>query len=142
MHFGPRAEKFDRDIKQLELRLEDLEARALVNGKDLSQDETYQKPKAEFGKRFGGQVLDTMGIENFASVPATEGPKLAAALEQHVREYAVEILNGQRAEELVPAGEPGGLVDVRLAGGASLRARSVVLSTGARWRNSSPRWRR
>ncbi len=86
-------------------------------------------------ERFGGQVLDTMGIENFVSVTATEGPKLAAALEQHVREYAVEIMNLQRAEALVPASAQGGPVEVRLASGATLRSRSVVLSTGARWRS-------
>ena len=86
-------------------------------------------------ERFGGQVLDTMGIENFISVKETEGPKLATALEQHVRAYDVDIMNLQRAEKLVPASEPGGLVEVQLAGGASLKARSVVLATGARWRN-------
>ena len=85
-------------------------------------------------ERFGGQVLDTMGIENFISVKATEGPQLAVALEQHVREYEVDVMNLQRAEKLIPASEPGGLIEVQLAGGATLRARSVVLSTGARWR--------
>ncbi len=85
-------------------------------------------------ERFGGQVLDTMAIENFISVPHTEGPKLAAALEQHVKDYDVDIMNLQRAEALVPAAAPGGLIEVRLAGGAALKARSVVLSTGARWR--------
>jgi alkyl hydroperoxide reductase subunit F len=85
-------------------------------------------------ERFGGQVLDTMGIENFVSVKETEGPKLAAALEQHVREYDVDVMNLQRAEKLVPAG-PDGLVEVRLANGASLRSRTVILSTGARWRS-------
>ncbi len=86
-------------------------------------------------ERFGGQVLDTMAIENFVSVSQTEGPKFVAALEQHVRGYDVEILNAQRAAELVPAVEPGGLAEVRLANGARLKARSVILSTGARWRN-------
>jgi len=85
-------------------------------------------------ERFGGQVLDTLGIENFISVPHTEGPKMAAALEQHVREYDVDIMDRQRAERLVPASAPGGLVEVGLAGGAVLRARTVVLSPGARWR--------
>ena len=84
-------------------------------------------------ERFGGQVLDTMSIENFISVPHTEGPKLATALEQHVREYDVDIMNLQRAEALVPAGDDG-LVEVKLANGASLRSKTVVLSTGARWR--------
>ncbi|SOE00348.1 alkyl hydroperoxide reductase subunit F [Caenispirillum bisanense] len=85
-------------------------------------------------ERFGGQVLDTMGIENFISVSHTEGPKLAAQLEQHVRDYDVDIMNLQRAETLVPATETGGLIEVHLASGAVLKSRSVVLSTGARWR--------
>jgi alkyl hydroperoxide reductase subunit F len=85
-------------------------------------------------ERFGGQVLDTMAIENFVSVPYTEGPKLAAALEQHVKEYEVDLMHLQRATRLVPADEPGGLVTVELENGAALRSRSVVLSTGARWR--------
>lgn len=84
-------------------------------------------------ERFGGQVLDTMAIENFISVKETEGPKLAAALEQHVREYEVDIMNLQHATALVPAGEDG-LVEIKLENGASLKSRSVILSTGARWR--------
>ena len=86
-------------------------------------------------ERFGGQVLDTMAIENFISVPYTEGPKLAAALEQHVHEYDVDVMNLQRAEQLIPADEPGGLHEVRLANGATLKSKTVILSTGARWRN-------
>lgn len=85
-------------------------------------------------ERFGGQVADTMGIENLISVPYTEGPKLVAAMEQHVNEYDVDIMNMQRAEKLIPASQPGGLHEVRLANGASLKSRTVVLSTGARWR--------
>ena len=85
-------------------------------------------------ERFGGQVLDTLAIENFVSVQYTEGPKLGVALEQHVREYDVDVMNLQRAEQLIPASGPGGLIEVRLASGASLKSRSVVLSTGARWR--------
>jgi alkyl hydroperoxide reductase subunit F len=81
-------------------------------------------------ERFGGQVLDTMGIENFISVQETEGPKLAAQLEQHVRQYEVDVMNLQRAEQLIP----GELIEVKLASGASLKSRTVILSTGARWR--------
>ena len=84
-------------------------------------------------ERFGGQVLDTLAIENLVSVPHTEGPKLAAALEQHVREYEVDIMNLQRAQALVPAGDDG-LAAVRLASGATLKAKSVIIATGARWR--------
>ena len=85
-------------------------------------------------ERFGGQVADTMGIENLISVPYTEGPKLVAAMEQHVNEYEVDIMNMQRAEKLIPAEQTGGLHEVRLANGGSLKARTVILSTGARWR--------
>ncbi|MBB4631646.1 alkyl hydroperoxide reductase subunit F [Sphingosinicella soli] len=85
-------------------------------------------------ERFGGQVLDTMGIENFISVQHTEGPKLAAQLENHVRDYDADIMNLQKAEKLIPARVPGGLHEVRLENGASLKARTVVLATGARWR--------
>jgi alkyl hydroperoxide reductase subunit F len=84
-------------------------------------------------ERFGGQVLDTLGIENFISVKETEGPKLAAALEQHVREYAVDIINLQRAEALLPAGSDG-LHQVRLASGAVLKSKTLIVATGARWR--------
>ncbi|HWP20774.1 MAG TPA: alkyl hydroperoxide reductase subunit F [Burkholderiaceae bacterium] len=86
-------------------------------------------------ERFGGQVLDTLGIENYISIKETEGPKFAAALEQHVRHYEVDIMNAQRAEKLVPAAAEGGLAEVHLANGGVLKARSVILSTGARWRN-------
>ena len=85
-------------------------------------------------ERFGGQVLDTMAIENFVSVQETEGPKLARQLEEHVKQYDVDIMNLQRASSLIPAIEPGGLHEIRFDGGASLKARSVILSTGARWR--------
>ena len=87
-------------------------------------------------ERFGGQVLDTMAIENFISVPYTEGPKFAAALEHHVKQYDVDVMNLQRAPKLVPAEErEDGYVSVELANGASVQARSVILSTGARWRH-------
>ena len=85
-------------------------------------------------ERFGGQVLDTMAIENFVSVPHTEGPKLAAALETHVADYGVDVMKLQRATALVPATAYGDPIEVKLASGASLKAKSVVLSTGARWR--------
>ena len=82
-------------------------------------------------ERFGGQVLDTMAIENFISVSETEGPKMVAQLEQHVRQYEVDIMNLQRAEKLVSGGE---LIEIQLANGPSLKSRTVILSTGARWR--------
>jgi len=82
-------------------------------------------------ERFGGQVLDTLAIENFISVKETEGPRLAAALEEHVKQYDVDIVNLQRAEALVP----GDLIEIKLASGASLKSKTVILSTGARWRD-------
>ncbi|WP_444939513.1 alkyl hydroperoxide reductase subunit F [Microbulbifer sp. JMSA002] len=81
-------------------------------------------------ERFGGQVMDTVGIENFISVPYTEGPKLAASLEQHVKEYGVDIITDQRAANL----QRNELVDIELKSGATLSCSSVVLATGARWR--------
>ena len=85
-------------------------------------------------ERFGGQVLDTMAIENFISVQETDGPKLARGLEEHVRQYEVDIMNLQRASALIPAQEAGGLHEVVLENGASLKSKTLVLSTGARWR--------
>jgi alkyl hydroperoxide reductase subunit F len=81
-------------------------------------------------ERFGGQVLDTLAIENFVSVKETEGPQFATALEQHVKSYDVDIMDVQRAEALVP----GAIHEVRLANGAVLKAKTIVLATGARWR--------
>ena len=85
-------------------------------------------------ERFGGQVLVTMAIENFISVQETEGPKLARALEEHVKQYDVDIMNLQRASAIVPAEHAGGLHEVRFDSGASLKAKTLILATGARWR--------
>ncbi|HJE71107.1 alkyl hydroperoxide reductase subunit F, partial [Pseudomonas oryzihabitans] len=85
-------------------------------------------------ERFGGQVLDTLAIENFISIKETEGPKLAMALEEHVKQYEVDIMNLQRAEQLIPAHEAGGLHEVRFTDGGSLKAKTLILATGARWR--------
>ncbi len=86
-------------------------------------------------ERFGGQTNDTMAIENYISVLETDGPKFAAALEQQVRHYGVDIMNLQRAAKVTPASEQGGLVQVQMENGGILKARTVILSTGARWRN-------
>ncbi|UTG83218.1 alkyl hydroperoxide reductase subunit F [Bacillus paranthracis] len=82
-------------------------------------------------ERFGGQVMDTMGIENFISVKHTEGPKLVASLEEHVKEYDIDVMNLQRAKRL----EKKELIEVELENGAILKSKSVIVSTGARWRN-------
>ncbi|MBV1775383.1 alkyl hydroperoxide reductase subunit F [Burkholderiaceae bacterium DAT-1] len=84
--------------------------------------------------RFGGQVLDTLGIENFISVKATEGPKLAMALEQHVKDYEVDIMSGQRVSKIEPAAQTGGLHTVITESGATLKAKALIVATGARWR--------
>jgi alkyl hydroperoxide reductase subunit F len=86
-------------------------------------------------ERFGGQTNDTMAIENYISVLETDGPKFALALEAQVRHYDVDIMNLQKAERIVPAATPGGLVAVHMENGGVLQARSVIVSTGARWRN-------
>ncbi|MBS4161262.1 alkyl hydroperoxide reductase subunit F, partial [Klebsiella pneumoniae] len=82
-------------------------------------------------ERFGGQVLDTMSIENFISVKRTEGPKLAASLEEHVKDYDIDVMNLQRAKGL----EKKDLFELELENGAVLKSKTVILSTGARWRN-------
>ena len=86
-------------------------------------------------ERFGGQTNDTMAIENYISVLETDGPKFAAALEAQVRHYEVDLMNLQRADQLIPASEPGGLIELQMANGGTLKSKSVILSTGARWRN-------
>ena len=90
-------------------------------------------------ERFGGQVNDTLAIENFISVKETEGPKLVAALEEHVKAYDVDIMTLQRAVGLAePAkadNKHAGLIEVKLENGATLRSKSVILATGARWKN-------
>ena len=87
-------------------------------------------------ERFGGQVLDTLGIENFISIKETEGPKFAHALEEHVRNYDVDIMNLQRAKALIPnTGAGKDMIEIQLESGATLKSKSVIISTGARWRN-------
>jgi len=82
-------------------------------------------------ERFGGQTLDTLAIENFVSVLATEGPKFASALEQHTKHYDVDIMNLQSAKALTTG---DGMVEIELVNGGKLKSKSVILSTGARWR--------
>ena len=82
-------------------------------------------------ERFGGQVLDTLAIENFVSIKATEGPQFATALEQHVKEYEVDIMDVERATQLVPGAKH---IEIKLANGATLKSKTIVLATGARWR--------
>jgi alkyl hydroperoxide reductase subunit F len=84
-------------------------------------------------ERFGGQVLDTLAIENFISVKETEGPKFALALEEHARQYGVDIINLQKVSRVVPA-EAGKLAEIELENGGVLKAKSVILATGAKWR--------
>ncbi|MBP1970163.1 alkyl hydroperoxide reductase subunit F [Virgibacillus natechei] len=81
-------------------------------------------------ERFGGQVNDTAGIENFISVKRTEGPKFVASLEEHVKDYDIDVMNLQRAKRI----EKKDMVEIELENGAVLKGKSVILSTGARWR--------
>ena len=80
--------------------------------------------------KFGGQVAETVGIENFISVAKTEGPKLVANLENHVKDYDVDVMENQKAIKLAA----NGLFDVELENGATLQSKTVLLATGARWR--------
>lgn len=80
--------------------------------------------------RFGGQVLDTLAIENFVSMKETDGPKFAVALEEHVKHYEVDIMNTQRASKLTS----GKLIEITTETGAVLKSKTVIIATGARWR--------
>ncbi|MDE2422759.1 MAG: alkyl hydroperoxide reductase subunit F [Betaproteobacteria bacterium] len=82
-------------------------------------------------ERFGGQVMDTLGIENLIGTPYTEGPKLVASLEEHVKHYTVDVMNLQRAKAL----RRNGLIEVELESGATLKSKTVIVATGARWKN-------
>lgn len=82
-------------------------------------------------ERFGGQVMDTMGIENLIGTKYTEGPKLVAQLEEHVKEYDVDVMNLQRAKSITRRD----MIEVELESGARLKSKTVIISTGARWRN-------
>lgn len=84
--------------------------------------------------RFGGQVMDTMSIENFISVKETDGPKLVAALEEHVKTYDIDVVNLQRAEALIHPAINSDLITVKLESGATLKSKAVIIATGAHWR--------
>ncbi len=82
-------------------------------------------------ERFGGQVNDTLAIENIIGTKATEGPKFVASLEEHVKDYPIDVINNQRVVSLTKKE----LIEIELANGAILKSKTVVLATGARWRN-------
>ncbi|MBD8499696.1 alkyl hydroperoxide reductase subunit F [Paenibacillus arenosi] len=82
-------------------------------------------------ERFGGQVNDTLGIENFISVKYTEGPKLVASIEEQVKEYGIDVMKTQRAARL----DKNDFIEIELENGAVLKSKTVIISTGARWRN-------
>ncbi|MEM7687841.1 MAG: alkyl hydroperoxide reductase subunit F [Pseudomonadota bacterium] len=86
-------------------------------------------------ERFGGQLQDTLGIENLPGTAYTEGPKLSDELKGQVNENAIDMMDLALAKSLTPASEVGGMHEIHFENGATLRARSIILSTGARWRN-------
>src|SRR5690606_9446155 len=83
-------------------------------------------------ERFGGQILDTATIEDFISVKETEGTKLAAQLEEHAKDYDIDIINLQTVKGVEKKDE---FVEVELENGAVLKSKTIILSTGAKWRN-------
>ncbi|MGG4607228.1 alkyl hydroperoxide reductase subunit F [Providencia sp. Me31A] len=87
------------------------------------------------GERFGGQVMDTVDIENYISVIKTEGAIFAGALKNHVDDYSVDVIDGQSVTKLIPAEEIGGLHHIETASGGVMKSRSIIITTGARWRN-------
>lgn len=87
------------------------------------------------GERFGGQVMDTVDIENYISVLKTEGAILAGALKNHVDSYNVDVIDGKSVTKLIPAEQIGGYHQIETASGGVMKARSIIIATGARWRN-------
>ena len=79
---------------------------------------------------FGGQVKDTMGIENLISVPKTTGPELVGNLMEHVNDYDITLKEHVRVENI----EKGNVKTITLSSGEQIRTRSLVVATGARWR--------
>ncbi|MGX7162943.1 alkyl hydroperoxide reductase subunit F [Enterococcus massiliensis] len=82
---------------------------------------------------FGGQVLETLGIENMIGTPYVEGPQLMHQVEEHVQKYAVDIMKGQRAKDIRKT--DSNLIEVELENGAVLKTKAAILATGAHWRN-------
>jgi NADH-dependent peroxiredoxin subunit F len=82
-------------------------------------------------QRFGGQLQDTLGIENLIGTTYTEGARLSAELEKHARSYPIELLEHRRVERVVDEGPEKELL---IQGGERIRARTLVVATGAKWR--------
>ena len=87
---------------------------------------------ALIAERFGGQILDTVGIDNIAGTLHTEGVLLAQNMEAHCREYNVEIIK----KEKVVSFKRADLVEVTLESGATLKSKTLIIATGAKWRNT------
>lgn len=80
--------------------------------------------------RFGGQVKDTMGIENFISVPKTTGPELTKSMLQHLNEYEVTL----KEHLSVSSVEQGEIKKLVLTNGETIDTKTIIIATGARWR--------
>lgn len=89
---------------------------------------------ALIAEKFGGQVQDTKGIENLISVTYTEGPQLAAQLHQHVSSYPIQILEHRRVIKLEKEKSKNSISTLHLEGGDKITAKSLILATGAKWR--------
>ncbi len=83
--------------------------------------------------RLGGQLQDTKGIENMISIPYTEGPQLTADLQKHMDAYEIELLEHRRVTKVEPHGK-GEPVALTLDSGETLTAGSLIIATGAKWR--------
>ncbi len=84
-------------------------------------------------ERMGGQVMDTVGIENLIGTKYTEGATLGRQLEEHAKQYPIEFIVGQKVQKLDKDGD--GLSSITLANGSRMHSKSVIIATGARWRN-------
>lgn len=86
---------------------------------------------AVVAERIGGQVNETMGIENLISVPRTTGKELARDLKSHLAAYHIDILENRRIEKAEVVGE---MKVLSVKGGESYKAPVLIIATGANWR--------
>jgi alkyl hydroperoxide reductase subunit F len=86
---------------------------------------------AVVAERIGGQVKETVGIENLISIPYITGEQLADNLKKHLQHYTVDFLEHRKVEKLETDGKEK---IVSTGGGEKFIAPAVIIATGASWR--------
>ncbi|TKB44202.1 alkyl hydroperoxide reductase subunit F [Thalassotalea mangrovi] len=80
--------------------------------------------------RIGGQVKDTVGIENLISVSKTTGTELTGNLINHLNDYEINLREHIRVDRI----EKGTLKTLHLSSGEVLTTKTLIIATGAKWR--------